>query len=156
MKEDIIEVEEYQRLVNEYNKTVKEYQRLKNKRLFLSGVLIVLAGVLGYNIGIHKEKDEKTLIEGTLKNSLYCEVNGEPTIVKMIEQNNLYKDVILNMHYVTETYAKKLFSDSNVVIAEFENMTPVHQKIPAEYLYLPDNQESEKKLVKYLQEIKED
>ena len=48
-------------------------QKTKKKisRLILAPAIVIISGVVGYNIGLNKEKDEKTLLEGSLQKAFY-------------------------------------------------------------------------------------
>ena len=117
-------------------------QKTKKKisRLILAPAIVIISGVVGYNIGLNKEKDEKTLLEGSLQKAFYTELNQSPMIIKQRGISSTeYIDVLTNVGY----QLKEL---------DEEKIVPVYQEIPADILFLPDNQEGKKELVKYLQE----
>lgn len=114
-------------------------QEIKKKisRLIITPGLIIISGIIGYNIGLNKEKDEKTLLEGSLQKTFYTEINNAPAIVRSQSIFGGYQDILTNAP-VNYQYT--------------ENLIPIYQEIPADILFLPDNQEGKKELVKYLQE----
>ncbi len=113
-------------------------QKTKKKisRLIIAPTIVIISGIVGYNIGLNKEKDEKTLLEGSLQNTFYTEVNENPMIIR---------EGLFNRYY-------DILTDVVVKSPKEEDLVPIYQEIPADILFLPDNQEGKKELVKYLQE----
>ncbi|HIT22657.1 MAG TPA: hypothetical protein IAB56_06820 [Candidatus Scybalousia intestinigallinarum] len=112
----------------------------KISRLMITPVLVIISGIIGYNIGLNKENEEKTLLEGSLQKSFYTEINENPVIIKSKGMfSTSYIDVFTNAEYLKTDLTE-------------EEIVPIYQEIPADILFLPDNQEGKKELVKYLQE----
>ena len=116
---------------------MKQEIKKKISRLIITPGLIIISGIIGYNIGLNKEKDEKTLLEGSLQKTFYTEINNAPAIVRYQGIFGGYQDILTN---------------APVNYRDTENLIPIYQEIPADILFLPDNQEGKKELVKYLQE----
>ncbi len=112
----------------------------KISRLMITPVLVIISGIIGYNVGLNKENEEKTLLEGSLQKSFYTEINENPVIIKSKGMfSTSYIDVFTNAEYLKTDLTE-------------EEIVPIYQEIPADILFLPDNQEGKKELVKYLQE----
>ena len=112
----------------------------KISRLMITPVLVIISGIIGYNVGLNKENEEKTLLEGSLQKSFYTEINDNPVIIKSKGMfSTSYIDVFTNAEYLKTDLTE-------------EEIVPIYQEISADILFLPDNQEGKKELVKYLQE----